>query len=191
MRDRVNSVVTKVTTCEYSVSAFANVYRRRSNAKQPTSTVSSSHETFQREGAKSNAHVGKKFEQDAANFLAKSEGWVLQSEVEIPVGFDRKKWHAFDLVCENPNVIIECKSHKWTKGGNVPSAKITTWNEAMFYFSLAPPDYRKILFVLRDARYGHGETLAAYYLRTHGHLIPPGVELWEYDETADNATRIK
>jgi len=160
-------------------------------SNQPASTVGNSRETFQREGAESNAHVGGEFEQATANFLTKEKGWALRAGVEILVGFDRKKAHAFDLVCENPKVIIECKSHKWTKCGNVPSAKITAWNEAMLYFSTTPSDYRKILFVLRDARSGHGETLAAYYLRTRGHLIPPGVELWEYDETADNATRIK
>lgn len=159
--------------------------------KQPTLKVSGSRETFQREWAESNAHVGNEFEQTAKKFLTVKKGWALQSKVKFSIGFDRKKPHAFDLVCENPKVIIECKSHKWTKDGNVPSAKITTWNEVMLYFSITPSDYRKILFVLRDARYGHGKTLAAYYLRTHGHLIPPGVELWEYDETADNATQIK
>lgn len=180
-----------VRLCIGSNSTLVGAPRKTLMPKQPTSTVSSSHETFQREGAESNAHVGRDFEKVAERFFASIEGWVLQSNVQIPIGFDRKKPHAFDLVSENPKVIIECKSHTWTKCGNMPSAKITTWNEAMLYFSLVPPDYRKILFVLRDARYGHGETLAAYYLRTHGHLIPPGVELWEYDETADNATRIK
>lgn len=160
-------------------------------SKQPTSSVGDGRETFQRKGAKSNAHVGGEFEDAVAKFLAKSEGWVLQSNVKISLGFDRKKPHAFDLVSDNPKVVIECKSHKWTEGGNVPSAKITTWNEVMLYFSITPPCYRKILFALRDARYGHGETLAAYYLRNHRHLVPSGVELWEYDEIADNATRIK
>lgn len=160
--------------------------------KQPTSTVSGSRETFQREGAESNAHVGNEFEQTAKKFLTVKKGWALQSKVKFSIGFDRKKPHAFDLVCENSKVIVECKSHTWTAiKRNVPSAKLAEWDKAMLYFFLAPDDYRKILFVLRDARGGHGETLAAYYLRTHSHLIPPGVELWEYDEVTESATRIK
>ncbi len=68
-------------------------------------------------------------------------------------------------------MIIECKSHKWTSGNNVPSAKMTVWNEAMLYFSLAPESTRKILFVLRDYS-KRNETLAEYYKRLNEHLIP-------------------
>jgi len=52
----------------------------------------------------------------------------------------------------------------------------------MYYFACAPNNYRKIFFVLRDTRAKTGETLASYYLRTYSHLIPSGVEIWEYDE---------
>ena len=64
----------------------------------------------------------------------------------------------------------------------VPSAKMTVWNEAMYYFHLAPTRYRKILFVLHDRRDGQGETLLAYYKRTYSHLIPDDVEFMEWDE---------
>ena len=64
----------------------------------------------------------------------------------------------------------------------MPSAKMTVWNEAMYYFATAPRKYRKILFVLRDVRTTTGESLAEYYVRTYHHLIPPGVEVWEYDQ---------
>jgi hypothetical protein len=60
----------------------------------------------------------------------------------------------------------------------VPSAKITVWNEAMYYFYLTPKEYRKIFFVLKHSR--NDETLAEYYLRNYRHLIPSGVEFWEY-----------
>ena len=62
------------------------------------------------------------------------------------------------------------------------SAKITVWNEAMYYFAIAPPSYRKIFFVLRDVRAKTGESLAEYYVRTYRHLIPSDVEVWEYDQ---------
>ena len=59
--------------------------------------------------------------------------------------------------------------------------------KAMLYFNLAPDEYRKILFVLRDYEGGRGETLAQYYVRTHWHLIPNGVEVLEYDERSGSA----
>jgi len=60
----------------------------------------------------------------------------------------------------------------------------------MYYFQAAPPEYQKILFVLRDLRRGTGESLAAYYVRTYGHLIPFGAEVWEYDDTTQVAKRV-
>jgi len=146
---------------------------------------------FQRIGARSNAHVGRAFEKTAEGFFTEKMGLKnLQRNVEISVGFDEQKPHRFDLVDHEAKVIIECKSHKWTIGGNVPSAKMTTWNEVMLYFSIAPADHRRILFVLRHSRPCNGETLANYYLRTRGHLIPPGVELWEYDKAERNAVQL-
>jgi hypothetical protein len=47
------------------------------------------------------------------------------------------------------------------------------------------------LFVLKDLRRGTGESLAGYYLRTFSHLIPSGVEFWEYDETVGVAEKLK
>ncbi len=147
---------------------------------------------FQRIGAKSNTHAGLAFEKIAEDFFSKKMGLKnLQQSVKISVGFDEQKPHKFDLVDNEAKVIIECKSHKWTTGKNMPSAKMTAWNEAMLYFSTLPADYQKILFVLRHSHPRNGETLACYYLRTRGHLIPPGVELWEYDEAEQNAMRLK
>jgi hypothetical protein len=139
--------------------------------------------THQRVGAKSNAHVGRDFELATQIFLA-SKGLDLDLNVKIEVGVEAiTKGHAFDLGCESLKVIVECKSHKWTApNDNVPSAKLTVWNEAMYYFLLAPAEYRKIMFVLSDYSEKRKETLAEYYLRTYRHLIPNDVELWEFDE---------
>ena len=95
------------------------------------------------------------------------------------------KHHAFDLGSERPKVIVECKSHTWTSGGNVPSAKMKNWAEAMFYFHMAPPDYRKIFFVERRVRPGRSESLLSYFLRTKAHMIPSDVEFWELDGDGD------
>jgi hypothetical protein len=76
---------------------------------------------FQRVGAISNAHVGATFEQKAAAALA-LEGMTVHAAFVLPVGIgDVKKAHRFDLGSRTPPVVIECKSHRWTTGGNVPS----------------------------------------------------------------------
>lgn len=144
---------------------------------------------FQRVGSVSNTHAGNDFEGAARAFFAK-QGITLMKNFSVPVGVgEAKKPHRFDLGSENPPVLVECKSHTWTQGGNMPSAKMTVWNEAMYYFHVAPPAYRKIFFVLKH--YRREQSLAAYYLKTHGHLVPAGVELWEYDLETANAERLR
>ncbi|WP_299461817.1 hypothetical protein [uncultured Gimesia sp.] len=139
-------------------------------------------ENFQRIGSVSNAHVGRDFEDIALNVLA-DNGISVKKDFPVKVGVGGKsKIHKFDLGSETPAILVECKSHRWTKGSNVPSAKVTVWNEAMYYFHCAPGHYRKIFFVLKDKRASNSETLVSYYIRTYGHLIPLGVEIWEFDE---------
>jgi hypothetical protein len=106
----------------------------------------------QRIGSISNSQVGADFEQVALKFFA-GRGIQLTRNFALEIGLSRKKKkHCFDLGSANPKVIVECKSHRWTAGANVPSAKMTVWNEAMYYFHLAPRAFRKILFVLHDKK---------------------------------------
>ncbi len=114
----------------------------------------------------------------ALEFFAK-QGIVLSRKFAVELGLTTKKIHRFDLGAVKERIIVECKSHRWTAGARVPSAKMTVWNEAMYYFHLAPAGYRKILFVLHDRRDEGGESLFAYYKRTYSHLIPDGVEFME------------
>ncbi len=145
---------------------------------------------FQRVGSKSNAQVGRDFENVAKSYFH-NQGLSLELDIKVPVGVDSiKKEHAFDLGCLEQKVIVECKSHKWTTGSNVPSAKLTVWNEAMYYFLASPVGFRKIMFVLRDYSEKRKETLAEYYLRTYKHLVPNDVEFWEYNEVEANAVRL-
>ncbi|CAB5494325.1 hypothetical protein [Bathymodiolus thermophilus thioautotrophic gill symbiont] len=139
--------------------------------------------SFQRIGAKSNAQVGRDFENAALQFF-KSQDLILKKNIKIEVGIEEtpKKFHAFDLGCKEQKIIVECKSHKWTSGGNVPSAKMTVWNETMYYFAILPDNFKKIMFVLYDYNEKREETLAQYYLRTYEHLVPKTVEFWEYKE---------
>ena len=146
---------------------------------------------FQRIGSKSNSHVGREFELIAQRIFASQRDVHLRLSHPVEVGIGSvKKRHNFDLGCDDQKWLVECKSHRWTSGNNVPVAKMTTWNEAMYYFLAAPDYYRKALFVLKDLRHSNGESLASFYTRTYGHLIPQSVEIWEYDEATDTATRV-
>ena len=135
---------------------------------------------FQRLGAISNADVGSDFETAAQEWFS-NQDVRLQRNYGMEVGMSTKKERKFDLGPSEPPVLVECKSHKWTSGDNVPSDKITVWNEAMYYFLLAPAGFRKVLFVLRDFGEKRGESLAEYYVRNRCHLIPDDVEILEYD----------
>ena len=119
-----------------------------------------------------------------------TQGIVLSRNFSLEIGLSKKKPHCFDLGASKEKVLVECKSHRWTIGSRVPSAKMTVWNEAMYYFYLAPADYRKILFVLHDKRGGTGESLLAYYKRTHSHLIPDRVEFMEWDEVTGDIVKL-
>lgn len=142
---------------------------------------------FQRIGSVSNAHAGRDFE-EAARLFFQSTGVSLQSSFPVLVGHEIKKTHRFDLGSESPPVLVECKSYTWTSGGNSPSAKIRGMNEVMLLFSVAPASYRKILFVLRHLR--REVSLATHYVKTQGHLIGPGIEVWEFDLDANAGTRV-
>lgn len=146
---------------------------------------------FQRIGSTSNAHVGRHFELIVAEFFI-AQGIELKNNFAIEVGHGgRTKPHRFDLGSKNPPILAECKSHRWTSGGNSPSAKMTVWNEAMYYFHLAPEIYRKCFCVLRDSRTEGGITLAEHYLRNYSHLVPNGVEFWEFNGDTGHGTRIR
>lgn len=144
---------------------------------------------FQRKGAQSNTQVGRDFQAKARTFFGR-QGLQLQDDISVEIGINGRKPHKFDLGDPKKKVFVECKAHTWTEGGNVPSAKMTAWNQAMFFFYAAPRGYRKILFVVRDYSEKRKETLGQYYVRTNAHLIPKDVEVWEYDEKRNNAERV-
>lgn len=146
---------------------------------------------FQRIGAQSNAHAGSEFENLAMRVLTE-QGIIVERNFSLKIGIDEiRKVHKFDLGTESPPTLVECKSHRWTAGGNVPSAKLTVWNEAMYFFAVAPKQYRKVFFVLRDVRKRNGETLTEYYLRTYSHLVPRDVEFWEYDQASNVVSQLE
>jgi len=145
---------------------------------------------FQRKGGKSNTFIGKEFEEAAKTFFS-TKGLLLQKGILINIGISGKKPHNFDLGNFDERILVECKAHTWTESGNVPSAKMTTWDQAMYFFYATPTGYRKILFVLKDFSPKRQETLAEYYIRTKSHLIPSDVEIWEFDENERMAKRLR
>ena len=135
---------------------------------------------FQRIGTDHNTGVGGKFENIARDFFAK-QGVNLERNFSVPVGVGDRKEAAAEFLSWQFDSSSSCRMQMSMdpQGGNMPSAKMTVWNEAMYYFHLAPKQYRKIMFVLKHRR--AGISLASYYLRTDGHLVPDGVEIWEFD----------
>ena len=144
---------------------------------------------FQRKGAKSNTQVGRDFEKTAMQFFS-TRGLSLQENVSVDIGINGTRPHRFDLGNLIEKILVECKSHTWTEGGNVPSAKMTTWDQAMYFFYVAPKGYRKVFFVLKDYSKKKKETLAEYYIRTKSHLIPTDVEIWEFDEILNGGMKL-
>ena len=152
--------------------------------------VGNSDKPFQRKGAISNAHVGRAFEERVRAYF-NGVGLTFEYGVSVEVGVNGKRQHRFDLGSIERKVLVECKAHTWTESNKVPSAKMRTWNEAMYLFHAAPKEYRKLFVALRNLNGRTGEALADYYVRTFPHLIPGDVEIWEYEESQDSARRIK
>ena len=67
----------------------------------------------QRVGSVSNAHVGADFERVALEFFA-NQGIVLSRNFALELGLTKKKTHCFDLGTVKEQIIVECKSHRWT-----------------------------------------------------------------------------
>lgn len=153
----------------------------------PATTPVNGVHNFQRIGAVSNAHAGRDFEEAACAFFG-TIGIALARKFAVPVGYEMKRPHEFDLGSEDPPILVECKSYTWTTGGNSPSAKLRAMNEVMLFFTLAPPRYRKILFLLRHLR---GEiSLAQNYIKNYRHMVAPGIEIWEFDPERKDGQRL-
>lgn len=127
---------------------------------------------------KNNPRAGALFEQKVQKYFLSKNKIHLENQVPFLLGIRKiKRLHKFDLASKKERIIVECKSYTWTVGGNSPSAKFGFLNEVMFYFSLAPKDYRKVLVMRKHKR--NGVSLANHYLKNHEHLIPGRVEIWE------------
>ena len=128
----------------------------------------------------SNKKKGDVFRDLSIPIREKELNTILKPEVEIPIGHPKTD-HAFDLANGNKSIVIECKNYSWTKAGNVPSAKVSTINEAVLYFSFLDANVRKILCLKNSVHPKRQETLAEYYVGTYGHLLRD-ITIYEIDE---------
>jgi hypothetical protein len=138
-----------------------------------------------------NVERGEEFALAVGEFLA-SQGVAVSPEYSVTVGIGSKatKMHRFDF--GSSTILVECKCYGWTEGGNNPSAKVSTLNEAMMFFHSTPPTFRKMLFLPKTSKKGarNPETFAEYYVRLHGHFIPAAVEIWELDPATKTARKV-
>jgi len=88
------------------------------------------------------------------------------------------KYHEFDLVSEDTTIVIECKSYKWTKGSNLPSAKISTAIEALFYLSRIMA--RKKILVFQEDYDEKGNSLVDIFIRGYDGIMDD-VEIYRYE----------
>lgn len=134
-----------------------------------------------------NPKKGKVFQQKVLELAKNKFQKSFIEEKAVKIGNPEKE-HRFDCVASDSSVIIECKCYSWTKGNNVPSAKMATLNEAVLYLRNADASAIKIIAMKKDLSKKRNETLAQYYLRTYGHLLND-IQVWEVDEN-DNFYKI-
>lgn len=118
----------------------------------------------------SNVAVGRAFCNEVRLVLGTELGIHLSEELAIGIG-EPPKPHRFDLGNRDANIAVECKAFTWTKGGNMPSAKITTAREAVLFLQWLPADWTRILAMSRSTRPTHQESLAQYFVRLNRHLL--------------------
>ncbi|EID84346.1 hypothetical protein MSI_21790 [Treponema sp. JC4] len=127
-----------------------------------------------------NPKRGKVFQQKVLALACKEFKKNFIEEKAVMIGKPEKE-HRFDCVSSDSSIIIECKCYSWTKGNNVPSAKMSTLNEAVLYLRNSETSALKIIALKKDFSTKKNETLAQYYLRTYGHLLAD-IQIWEVDE---------
>ena len=100
------------------------------------------------------------------------------------------KPHRFDIVIDDRTVVIECKCITWTETGNVPSGKIKSINEAVFFLSfVTDADTYVVIKKSESAHRKQNESLADYYFRINQHLLRR-TKILEYDDVNDVMRKI-
>ena len=86
--------------------------------------------------------------------------------------------HEFDLVSDNNEIVVKCKSCTWTKNNNLPMASISKLLKELFYFSIVKA--KKKILVFQDHINEKGESLAEVFIEKYNELLDD-IEVWIYD----------
>lgn len=106
-----------------------------------------------------NPRIGKEFQRMVLAYA--KEHFLHDFKEEKPVDIGNPPTpHRFDVVSEDEG-IIECKCYTWTEGGNVPSAKLATLDEAVLYMKSVCHPAKKI--IVMEATDNNGVSLAEYF----------------------------
>ncbi len=127
----------------------------------------------------SNKLKGNKFEIEAKEILEKYLDCEFQEQYKVDIGFSVKKTHKYDF--GNKNFVVECKCYSWTEGNNIPSAKLSHLKEVMFYFSLTPNTYKKILVLNKNIRTKDEKSFGTYFVEINRAFISDNVEIYEIE----------
>ena len=130
-----------------------------------------------------NTKVGNELQQTALKFVTKYFGKKFVEEKAIDIGFPPKP-HKFDIVSEDGLIVIECKCYTWTESGNVPSAKMSTLDEAILYMNNIPYTAQKIIILKQDFHPRNKISLAEYFADKKGHLMRD-VSIWELTDNGE------
>lgn len=117
----------------------------------------------------SNTERGTAFQlrcRDALNQALNREFYL-----EVPIEIGGGKYHRFDLVPKEQDIIAECKAFSFTATGNIPSAKITTLREAAMYLRSVRGNPMRLLIVKQDMHPKRGETLGRYFVRLNSNHL--------------------
>ncbi len=135
-----------------------------------------------------NPKVGREFQEKVKRWFETNTKSMFELERPIFIG-NPAKLHKFDIAEKFETIVIECKSYTYTISGNIPSAKLTNLNQAVFYFSLLPAQTEKILVMAYAVHPKRRETLAEYYYRINRHLLSD-VKVLEFNIEANEMRKI-
>jgi hypothetical protein len=130
-----------------------------------------------------NIKKGRDFQKNAASLLGKYFKVQFSLEHPIHIGSPPKE-HMFDLVSEDGKYIGESKNYSWTKHGNIPSAKMSVLNEAVFYLHYVPKIKKRFVVMRKCMNVKHFKSLAEYFYHTNKHLLN-GILIIEIDRETE------
>lgn len=130
-----------------------------------------------------NPKVGKDFEKVTLEWAKRYFNCDFDSEKPVEIG-EPPKPHKFDLVSKDESIVVECKCYTWTDGGNVPSAKLATLDEAILYLRSITHPAQKIIAMRFSWNDKKQKSLATYFCEKKDHLLGD-ISVWELDDFGD------